>query len=103
MNKERSLYGSKARDLIAELKKEIAIQKARESRLILNKDSQRLASVFYERRGVDFHECWKEGYLFQDKQDQLLKISREKDSIEKFKKTLLKRLKNACKNFTSNV
>jgi hypothetical protein len=46
------------------------------------------------RRGIEYQECWREGYLFLDLQDQLTKITREKDALEKSKKMLMKRLKS---------
>jgi hypothetical protein len=45
------------------------------------------------RRGIEYQECWREGYMFQEIQDRLLSVGREKDTLEKNKKTLMKRLK----------
>lgn len=50
-------------------------------------------TIFNIRRGVTYAETWREGYKFSEIQDALIKVSRERDEIEKEKKILSKRLK----------
>lgn len=103
-------FTKKARDKLVELLKSDAIRESRKARQEMAEKCLRLASVSHERcdliliwfsreinlkrrRGIEYQECWREGYLFQEIQDRLLSVGREKDTIEKNKKTLMKRLK----------
>ncbi|KAJ3178403.1 hypothetical protein HDU85_005201 [Gaertneriomyces sp. JEL0708] len=82
-----------ARTVLTDALRQQAEQKARAARQRLNEDSLRLGTVIFERHGIDYHERWQEGYVFAERQQQLQQINKEREELEKRRKTLAKRLK----------
>ncbi|KAJ3284088.1 hypothetical protein HK104_010107 [Borealophlyctis nickersoniae] len=82
-----------AREVLIDSLKAQAIQSKRRARERLSENSLRLATITFDRHGLDYHERWQEGYAFTELQEQIARINREKEEIEKKRKTLAKRMK----------
>ncbi|KAI8913206.1 tousled-like protein kinase [Gorgonomyces haynaldii] len=75
--------------VLVEILREQSKYKRRELRRKLAEDSLRLAHLTNERRGMEFVDCWQEGYQFQDINQQLSLIQRQKEeAMQKKKKKL---------------
>ncbi|KAJ3047760.1 Serine/threonine-protein kinase tousled-like 2 [Rhizophlyctis rosea] len=83
----------KARQVLITCLTNEAVEHARKARSRLHENSLRLATVTYERHGVDYHERWKEGYAFVELQAQIARITKEKEELDKRRRLLTKRLK----------
>ncbi|KAJ3040911.1 hypothetical protein HDV00_010122 [Rhizophlyctis rosea] len=83
----------KARQVLIKCLTAQAIEDARKARTRLHENSLRLATVSYERHGVDYHERWKEGYAFEQLQEQSLRITREREEVKEKSRLLKKRIK----------
>lgn len=81
---------------------------AREKRRKCNEGSLRLASLVLERTGLTYHERWQEGYGFKEIEQGLARINKEREDLEKRKKSLAKRksqsrLQNTVANETEEL
>ncbi|KAI8825046.1 uncharacterized protein EV422DRAFT_243265 [Fimicolochytrium jonesii] len=84
---------TKARLLLVDMLREKATQSGREAREKVNAHLLRLGSIKYDRHGMGFHERWEDGYALKEQHDQLNRIGREKEDIERKRKLLARRLR----------
>lgn len=86
-----SLY-HKTRNILIDLLGRQASQKASQTRHRNLDNSIKLASVVVERNGLDgFRDRWVEGSKFRELRLAMAKIDKEKEELERKKKSLRKR------------
>eukprot|EP00842_Homolaphlyctis_polyrhiza_P005137 jgi/Hompol1/5624/HPOL_000862-RA len=72
--------------------------KSRITRQKANENSLRLASLTVKRKGIEFVDSWQEGFEFVDIQEKLKALARQREDVDKSKRSLTRRHRHSKSN-----